>query len=758
MDLFAEASSWKTYLAQTCIPWRLLGWFSLVTLALCLLYVVAPLRGMAFTYAYGAISILYLLLSGLLCFKGAPRVVRRVDKPLQDKQYGRRFTPALLGTGLLCFTIGQIVWVLQIVLTQQIPPVASISYLFSYVIYPFYIVAILLLPSREISLLARLRIFLDSLIIMVTVTTLCFYFLLGPALSREGTLLERIIAGIYPMSDLVLLFCLLLVTLRSGERALYPVLVMLSLAVSLIFAAHTIHLSELLSSSYNAFSFANLLWLPALMLIAGAAQTISNMLRKGVSIAHPTEQARRERARPARRWKTFFTPALVLAFSALIFILWKGEHHESFPGQIMTLYTGGFVLLMLVVLRQLVAVYEVGVLQRRLQARNRSLRLVHEQLEQLATTDPLTGLPNHRSIVERLDEALARAQATRGSCALIFMDIDRFKSINDRYGHPTGDEVLRQFGALVQSCLPPGAHLGRWGGEEFVAVLPNCTPPEALHTAEEIRRRVDHHLLAGKKEANVTCSLGVANYPRDAPTRESLLMSADTAMYAAKRLGRNQARTAQEPLVLALGISDLEAETDEGTERLTVVESLAAALEARDLYTGQHSRRVAALSLKLALMAGLSGSEAYVVSLGGLLHDLGKVAVPDDVLFKPEGLSEEERGSMTRHPLTGAAILAQIPGLQAVATIVRAHHERMDGSGYPDGLCGEEIPLGARIVAVADAYDALTTNRAYRSGRTPIEAIRVLLRDAGSQFDPRIVGLLVRLFSVVPHLSQSVAA
>lgn len=763
MDLFTETGSWKTYLEQTCIPWRLLGWFVLVILALVIVYFALPMSGPFFTSSYGVISVLYLLIMGLLCFKGAPQLIGRAGSLPPGKQSGRRFSPALLGAGMLSFTLGQLIWAVQIVLAHQAPPIDSISYFVSYAIYPFFIVAFLLLPARNLSSLSRLRILMDSLIIMVAVTTLCLYFFLAPLFAEKESLLARIIAGAYPMADLVLVFCLLLVTLRSGEQALYPVLMMLGLATSLIFIAHVVHLSELLNSAYNAFSPANLLWLPATLLIAAAAQTISNMLRKDVCSSDIAERINKQvqRAVRTRRWKMFFTPGLVLIFSVLIFILWKGRHQESFPGQTTILYVGGFILLMLVVLRQLVALYEVGVLQKRLQARNRSLNLAHTQLEQLATTDPLTGLPNHGSIVGRLNEVLTRAQATRTSCALIFMDIDHFKTINDRYGHPTGDEVLRQFATLTQACLPPGASLGRWGGEEFVAILPRRNPLEALRAAERVRECVEHHLFAGEKEKmSVTCSLGVASYPRDAPTRESLLMSADKAMYAAKRLGRNQVRGAQEPLVQALGMFEPEAEIgEEGEgEGLTVVESLSAALEARDRYTSQHSRRVAALALKLALMAGLSSSEAYVVSLGGLLHDIGKIAVPDEVLLKPGGLSEEERGAMAQHPVIGAKIIAQVPDLQAVATIVRAHHEHMNGSGYPDGLKGQEIPLGARIVAVADAYDALTTNRAYRPGRSPIEAIRVLLRDAGSQFDPQIVGLLVRLFSVVPHLEQATAA
>lgn len=761
MGLCERVSFQREHFIITCIPWRMLGWSCLVSLFLSALYVIRPLDKIFFEYAYGTVSVLYPLIMGLLCFKDSPRLFHEPGPLDAGKQYGRRFSPALLGIGLIGFAVGQLTWTIPLMMTQQEPPFPLLPYILSYAFYPFCILACLLLPSRNISPLARLRILLDSLAIMVTIGTLCFYFLLGPVIVKEGeTLLAKAVLGVYLTADLLVMFCLLLVTLRSGEQALYPVLILLGLAILLSFASHTARLYELLNGGYDENSLINLVWLPVLFLIAGAARTISNTLRKEECTTHLAHRAdaRKLETAPPKLWKIFFAPALALLFSALILILWRNRPQGHFPGQMMIIYMGGFILLMLVVLRQLLAVYEVGVLQRRLQARNSSLSLAHEQLEQQATTDPLTGLPNHGSIVRRLDEALADAQAARASCSLVFMDIDHFKAINDRYGHPAGDELLRQFSELAPTCLPPGAFIGRWGGEEFVAILPRCGPSEALEVAERMRQCVDHHLHIGNREINITCSLGVASYPHDASTRESLLMSADKAMYAAKRLGRNQARSAPEPLVLALGMSDPEAETDEESESLKVVESLSAALEARDRYTSQHSRRVAALSLKLALMAGLSCTEAYVVGLGGLLHDIGKVAVPDDVLLKPGGLNAEERRAMARHPVIGAAIVAQIPSLQAVAAIVRSHHERLNGSGYPDGLRGEEIPLGARIVAVADAYDALTTNRIYRSGRTPIEAIRVLLRNAGTQFDPLIVGLLVRLFSVIPHLAEAAAA
>ena len=188
---------------------------------------------------------------------------------------------------------------------------------------------------------------------------------------------------------------------------------------------------------------------------------------------------------------------------------------------------------------------------------------------------------------------------------------------------------------------------------------------------------------------------------------------------------------------------------------LAVVESLIAALEARDHPTSLHSRRVAALSQKLALALGLTWSEACIIGMGGLLHDLGKVAMPDSILFKHGKLSQAEIEYMARHPLVGEQILTPLPSLQEVARIVRHHHEWLNGTGYPDSLRDEHIPLGARIVAVADAYDAIISHRVYRQGRASVDALRELSKGAGKQFDPRIVETLENLLMASPRLLAS---
>jgi putative nucleotidyltransferase with HDIG domain len=309
---------------------------------------------------------------------------------------------------------------------------------------------------------------------------------------------------------------------------------------------------------------------------------------------------------------------------------------------------------------------------------------------------------------------------------------------------------------VVKAGLRAGDCVGRWGGEEFVAILPDTEPLEALNLAEGLRKRIGQHALAGNGEIKVTSSLGVASYPQDATGREELLLQADGAMYAAKRLGRNQTRSAHEPLVKMLENTESEHKAAAQVESQAMIEALLASLATRDPDTVQHMHRVSALALKLALALGLNSDEAHLVSVGGLLHDIGKLAIPDAILGKPGKLEEHERSSILQHPVFGATILQSIHSLQAAAPIVRAHHEQINGLGYPDGLHGDEIPLAARIVAVADVYDAMTSERSYHASKSSSEALHVLRKGAGTHFDPRVVETLTSLLTTSSGLSSTV--
>jgi HD-GYP domain-containing protein (c-di-GMP phosphodiesterase class II) len=287
--------------------------------------------------------------------------------------------------------------------------------------------------------------------------------------------------------------------------------------------------------------------------------------------------------------------------------------------------------------------------------------------------------------------------------------------------------------------------LGRWGGEEFIALLPETDHEGALAAAERVRAVVAAHRFMAGIGAHLTCSIGVATYPHDASDRNGLVAAADQAMYAAKHLGRNQVRAAADPSVAALRGDNSTRGSREELALAGTVEALAALVNARDNYTGQHCQEVAGLTFRVAQTLGLDAAEARMVGLAARLHDVGKVAIPDAVLQKPGRLTEEEWVLMRTHPLVGADVVGRVPALRAVVPLIRGHHERWDGQGYPDGMAGEAIPLGARIIAVVDAYGAMTTDRPYRPARDAGWALAELRRCAGNQFDPAVIDALERV-------------
>ncbi|HET8845005.1 MAG TPA: diguanylate cyclase, partial [Ktedonobacteraceae bacterium] len=644
------------HIGTTHVPWRMLVGLFFISLILAIFYVVRPGSFSTFNLVTNIVSILYPVGLALLCYRGSSKFFKRktTNNSLPPTRY---FVPILLSLVMWCFAAAQVAWFITPHLTHHTPHFPQTQHLIFLGMYPLLICALLFLPSRMLSPLARLRIFLDSLIIMVSVTALCCYFILAPILEGgAGTQWEKIMASIFPSADLVLMFCLLLVAFRSGEPHLRAILIMFGLAVLFLFIVHVIHLYELLDKGYDQFSPANAFLLAGGVLLTGAAQTLQKLnSESSPPTAIPSVSSEQTGLLSTLgRWKALMPSVLALIFGLFIFAIWLSNVRKPYPGLARIVYVGGFVVLLLVVLRQLLAVYEIILLQRELQNKNHSLNLLNTQLEHLATSDPLTNLPNHRTLVHSLTSELDRACLAQEICSIIFMDIDYFKEINDRRGHLAGDNVLLSFAKTVRTTLRPQDSLGRWGGEEFLAILPGLDTNEALIQAEQIRIQVTRQACSGDINSQVTCSLGVATYPCDAVDSENLFRCADKAMYAAKRLGRNQIRSAQEPLVLAMSIGIEKPDSREETIIMGIVETLAATQEARDYAISQHARRVSALALKLAQTLGLSDAESYRVSLGGLLHDLGKVATPDAILFKRGQLEQDEYESMRRHPVTGA--------------------------------------------------------------------------------------------------------
>jgi diguanylate cyclase (GGDEF)-like protein len=367
------------------------------------------------------------------------------------------------------------------------------------------------------------------------------------------------------------------------------------------------------------------------------------------------------------------------------------------------------------------------------------VELLIARLYEAARTDPLTTLSNRRGFRELLDLELERARRGKAQMTVVLSDVDHFKEVNDRSGHHAGDAALQRLARVLEHGKRQVDGVARVGGEEFALVLPDTGDHEAYVIAERLRCGLCEEFASDP--VPITISLGLASYPQHAQTAGSLLRAADEALYAAKQSGRNRtvlhSEALRDPRRRAGDSRDIA-----GERFVAVVLDLAEAMDLRLSGSARHSETVGRYAEMMARELGLSERRISRVRLAGVLHDVGKVGVSDSILGKPETLSEEELQRVRCHPEFGAQILEH-PSLADVREWVGAHHERPDGRGYPFELRGDVLPLEAQILAVADAYEAMTSDRPYRSSIGHIAARAELERCAGTQFSGRVVNALL---------------
>jgi diguanylate cyclase (GGDEF)-like protein/putative nucleotidyltransferase with HDIG domain len=367
-----------------------------------------------------------------------------------------------------------------------------------------------------------------------------------------------------------------------------------------------------------------------------------------------------------------------------------------------------------------------------------------DRLTDAVRTDPLTGLLNRRGFEEAFEIEVERARRLESPLTLLVGDLDRFKMLNDRLGHPAGDRALELMGEALSAGVRRIDRVGRMGGEEFALILPETDEHEAYVLAERLRARIGQNFA--QDLFPLTISFGVASYPSHGATTGALLKAADQALYTAKEFGRDcsviySAETAE----ILRGDSHRKESTVE--RRVASLIGLAGSMD-----TADHSQMVGRYAKLIAVELGLSKELVERVHLAGVLHDIGKIGVADAIVNKSGPLTPEEWIEIQKHPEFGARMLERAE-LWDIADWVLAHHERPDGKGYPFGLSGEQIPLEARIVAVADSYEAMTTDRVYRASIGHTAARAELRRAAGTQFDARVVAAFLKAHEPNQELS-----
>ncbi len=362
-----------------------------------------------------------------------------------------------------------------------------------------------------------------------------------------------------------------------------------------------------------------------------------------------------------------------------------------------------------------------------------------DKLNELSITDELTGLFNRRHFYEVIESETDRTRRYGRSISLAMIDLDGFKKYNDKFGHASGDVILTDFAKVLHEVLRKSDTAFRYGGDEFIVILPATNAERAKEVIERISKRWLKQLAAQVPLADIQLgfSAGIAQFPENAETVDGLVFLSDTALYYAKRGGGQRVM-----LISDLGTSSLDVLS---ASTLDQVYALAATVDTKDPYTYGHSKRTAAIAESLGKAIGLGSDELSDLTAAAFLHDIGKVGIADIILTKPGKPKKEEWEAIKKHCAEGAKIVQHVKELVPLAPAILHHHEWYDGTGYPDGLKGEKIPLHARIISVADAYDTMTAKRPYRNAVSPEVALEELERCSGTQFDPQLIKALRRI-------------
>ncbi len=675
------------------------------------------------------------------------------------------WTPLLFSSALLFQTLGNL-----LIMNNVLHHLFAFPWWTAVVMggtYPALLLGVLSLPRHSLSGRLPLHSVLDGMMIIIALITFSWYFTLGPALlnAAGGSLLDVLSGTAFPLFDLLLISSLILLTWSTTDKGLLLAIRTLSVSLAVFVIADSFVTYFTLHHIFILPGWVFMGWAIGNFAIGLSTQAIRWLPGRKSTDGAPARQQSFVEKTPV--WRALLPYALVPITLGMVSYVWIVD--EGSPLGIGT-YSCALALLILVFAKQFVAIREIHLLNRRLadakralHENNSALEQANARLESLATTDLLTGLPNYLALATLLEHEGERARRYGHPLSMLFFDGDRFKQVNDTYGHATGDIVLRELGERASSVLRAGDTMGRFGGEEFLVLLPETDEQEARGVAERLRSAVATSPMAMhavKDGIAVTVSIGVASYPGDGATASEAREQADQAMYWAKRFGRNQVRTAAEA-ARANRNAELKAVTAHALERqewaardwrgpdaqvrveqLGLIYSLMGVLDWREPGTSEHAQEVSDLVAGMARLLQFDEARVLRATTAAFLHDIGKIALPDRLLQQPrQHFSAQEWHLLHQHAELGAEIVEASPWLSELASAIRHHHERWDGSGDPDGLAGEAIPLEARLIAVAEAYCDMISERSYRAARSATDALKELERCAGTQFDPALLPL-----------------
>lgn len=709
-----------------------------------------------------------------------------------------KYLPAVLGGAALCYGVGMIAYVYEtrVLGLKGNPGIGDVFFLLQ---YGFFIAATCLWPSKPLPGAMRWRTWSDAFVLLMALMAFAWAFLIGPAvLEADIGSLAIIIDTAYPVFDVLIIFSVLQM-MRKGFDPRFRVathLFVFGLTVNTI--GDLYHWMARLENTYQVGAWLDISW-PLTASMIGLAGMIA---KTRMSVPGFKEARNDDRIVVSQRTWTLYAPyVMVPAVAYLIFDVSRAVVHDGIRNGV---YACGLGLVVAILVRQLIVIAENGALYASLRdaydelenkniqvsmaadeservnnrlremadelsGQNRTLAESNEALEQMATRDGMTGLANHRAFQERLKEELARATRQKHELALALIDVDFFKQYNDHYGHPAGDDVLRSIARLLQETTRNGDLAARYGGEEFALLLPFVDRTEATSILERLREAVSTFPF---KHRRVTLSIGLCMASEECHLPEQMVDQSDKALYAAKSRGRNQ-------LVVASDISS----RDEGRQgkfdltspmgygsvlvaglqyhpqalshepQCALIAGLLATLELKEPKTRGNAQRVMWFAMRLAEEAvkrgdiSMSPTGLRALGFGSLLHDIGVLGISDTVLASMEPFNADQRAQIEKHPAIGADLVRKFPGLNPAVPHILHHHERWDGKGYPNRLKGEKIPLGARLLTYADAYNAMSTDRPYAPKKSHAEICEEFRSLAGKQFDPT----LLEAFLAIPE-------